>query len=155
ILDLRRREGFTAADVDRIDVTVDSITPTVLIHPHPSTGLEAKFSMQFCAAAAIGNGLGGIDAVDPASLADPRVQATLPLGTMRVDPALDSGAPPLTQARVSIALRDGRTVSQEANGARGYPDRPASEDELAAKFLACAKRTIDDGTARQALERLQ
>ena len=35
ILDLRRREGFTRRDVDRIDVTVDSITPTVLIHARP------------------------------------------------------------------------------------------------------------------------
>jgi 2-methylcitrate dehydratase PrpD len=155
ILDLRRREGFTASDVDRIDVTVDSITPTVLIHPHPSTGLEAKFSMQFCAAAAIVHGFVGIDTFEPASLADPRVQAILPRVTMRVDPALDSAAAPLTQARVSIALSDGRTVSQEANGARGYPDRPASDDELGAKFLACAKRTIDEGAARQALERLR
>src|SRR5438094_2790613 len=53
ILDLRRREGFDAKDVERIDVDVDSLTPTVLMYDRPATGLEAKFSLPFCAAAAV------------------------------------------------------------------------------------------------------
>jgi 2-methylcitrate dehydratase PrpD len=155
VLDLRRRHAVTTADVDRIDVTVDSITPTVLIHPRPATGLEAKFSMEYCVAAAIVRGVVGIDTFDAASLGDVEVQALLPRVTMRVDPGLDGVAPPLTQSRVTIVLRDGRTISQEANGARGYPDRPASADELGAKFLGCAKRTIAEDAADQALERLR
>jgi 2-methylcitrate dehydratase PrpD len=155
VLDLRRRHAVTTTDVDRIDVAVDSITPTVLIHPRPATGLEAKFSMEYCVAAAIVRGVVGIDTFDAASLGDAEVQALLPRVTMRVDPALDGVAPPLTQSRVAIVLRDGRTISQEANGARGYPDRPASADELGAKFLGCAKRTIAEDAAHQALERLR
>jgi 2-methylcitrate dehydratase PrpD len=155
VLDLRRRHAVTTADVDRIDVAVDSITPTVLIHSRPATGLEAKFSMEYCVAAAIVRGVVGIDTFDAASLGDPEVQALLPRVTMRVDPGLDGVAPPLTQSRVAIVLRDGRTISQEANGARGYPDRPASADELGAKFLGCAKRTIAEDAAHQALERLR
>ena len=53
LLDLRRREGFTAADVERIDIDVDSIVPTILIYDRPATGLEGKFSLPFCAAAAV------------------------------------------------------------------------------------------------------
>ena len=56
LLDLRRREGFTADDVEAIEVVVDSITPTVLIYDRPASGLEAKFSMPFCAAAAVARG---------------------------------------------------------------------------------------------------
>src|SRR5213079_55346 len=52
VLDLRREYAFTASDVARIDVDVDAITPTVLLYNRPSNGLEAKFSMPFCAAAA-------------------------------------------------------------------------------------------------------
>jgi 2-methylcitrate dehydratase PrpD len=155
VLDLRRRHAVNTADVDRIDVAVDSITPTVLIHSRPATGLEAKFSMEYCVAAAIVRGVVGIDTFDAASLGDPEVQALLPRVTMRVDPGLDGVAPPLTQSRVAIVLRDGRTISQEANGARGYPDRPASADELGAKFLGCAKRTIAEDAAHHALERLR
>src|SRR5262249_8155861 len=39
ILDLRREAGIAADDVDRVDIVVDSITPTVLIYERPATGL--------------------------------------------------------------------------------------------------------------------
>ena len=61
ILDLRRREGFGADDVERIDVDVDSIVPTILIYDRPASGLEGKFSLPFCAAAAVVYGRVGID----------------------------------------------------------------------------------------------
>src|SRR5262245_11857528 len=43
ILDLKRRHGFVADDVEAIDVDVDSMTPRLLTYPLPSTGLEGKF----------------------------------------------------------------------------------------------------------------
>ena len=67
ILDLRRREGFSAGDVERIDIDVDSIVPTILIYDRPATGLEGKFSLPFCAAAAVAFGRVGIDTFDAAS----------------------------------------------------------------------------------------
>ena len=75
--------------------------------------------------------------------------------SMTVDPSLGVEAPALTQSRVRIRLRDGRALNESANGARGYPDRPASDDELAQKFLSCATRAIAAAPARQALTLLQ
>ena len=133
LLDLQRRHGFTAEDVEAIDVEVDSMTPRLLIHERPSTGLEAKFSMPFCAAAALVFGHPGIDTFDVARIRDPRVQALLPRVTLRANPAFDDAAP-LSQAQVTVRLRDGRSLIGRADGARGYPGR-LSEDELTAKFL--------------------
>jgi 2-methylcitrate dehydratase PrpD len=155
VLELRRREGFGADDVDAIDVEVDSITPTVLIHDRPATGLEAKFSMPFCAAAAVVYGRVGIETFEADVLDAPPMKRLMPLVAMRVDPALDGSGPPLTQARVAIRLRGGRTVSREARGARGYPDQPATDDELAAKFIGCARRTIPEASAERALALLR
>jgi 2-methylcitrate dehydratase PrpD len=155
ILDLRARECFTAADVDRIDVDVDSITPTVLIYDRPASALEAKFSMPFCAAAAAVFGRVAVDTFDEPALADQRLAAMMARVAMRVEPSLDGSGPPLTQARVSVALRDGRMLRQDRHGARGYPGNPASEKELHAKFLSCATRALPDSRARQALEVLQ
>jgi 2-methylcitrate dehydratase PrpD len=138
LIDLRRRNRFTAEDVEAVEIGVDPIVPTILIHDRPSTGLEAKFSMPFCAAAAIVHGHVGIETFATASLQDDAVRAVQSRVTMRVDPTLDASAPALTQSRVTVRLRDGRTLTASANGARGYPDRPASDDELAAKFLSCA-----------------
>ena len=154
-IDLRQRERFTADDVDRIDIDVDSITPTVLIYDRPASGLEAKFSMPFCAASAVVDGRVGIDTFEAGRLDDPRIAAIMSRVTMRVDPSLDGTGPPLTQARIGIRLRDGRRVVQAANGARGYPERPPSDDELAAKFMACARRTISDASAERVLGMLR
>ena len=68
-----------------------------------------------------------------------------------MDAALDGQAPPLTQARIGVRLKDGRELSAVANGARGYPDRPASDEALAAKFLACAERRVSPECAARAI----
>jgi len=151
ILDLRRRDGFTADDVERIDIDVDAIVPTILIYDRPTTGLEGKFSLSFCAAAAVAFGRVGIDTFDATTVTNPQVTALMPRVAMRIDPALDRGAPPLTHARVHITLRDGRVLTREAQGARGYPEQPASDAELDAKFMACASRALTDAEAERAL----
>jgi 2-methylcitrate dehydratase PrpD len=155
ILDLRRRERFAAADVDRIDIAVDSITPTVLIYDRPLSELEAKFSMPFCAAAAVVFGGVGIDTFEPAAIRDPRVAEMMPRVSMHVDPTLDNVGPPLTEARVDIRLREGRIVAQAAHGAKGYPSQPASDAELDAKFLTCARRVLPAEPAARALVALR
>jgi hypothetical protein len=71
---------------------------------------------------------------------------------MCVDSTLDGQAPPLTQARVTVRLNDGRVLTADANGARGYPERPASDGELAAKFLSCAGVVLPPARAERALD---
>jgi len=140
LFDLQRREGFSAAGVEAIDVEVDSMTPRLLIHPSPTTGLEAKFSMPFCAAAALVYGRLDIGTFDVDQIRNAAVQALLPRVTLRANPAFDAAAP-LSQARVTVRLADGRTFTQAADGARGYPGR-LTDGELATKFTACAAGTM-------------
>ena len=134
---------------------VDAIVPTILIYDRPSTALEAKFSLPFCAAAAIVFGRVGIDTFDDEPRRDTRVRWLMERIAMRPDPEIGRGAPPLTRARVHVRLRDGRTFVEEARGARGYPDRPATAAELEAKFSACATRVLKAPQAQQALARLR
>jgi 2-methylcitrate dehydratase PrpD len=149
LLDLVRRHRIAADDIAAIAVEVDTMTPRLLIHDRPASGLEAKFSMPFCAAAAVVYGHPTVDTFDDAHIRDPRVQALMPKVSMRINPAFDAAAN-LSQARVSIQLTDGRSVSQHADGARGYPGR-LSDEELAAKFLGCAQRSLSEARAEAAL----
>jgi 2-methylcitrate dehydratase PrpD len=155
VLDLRTRHNLTADQVEAIEIQVDSITPTVLIYDRPKTALEAKFSMPFCVAAAAVYGQVDIDTFDLHRINDPRVQDVIRRVSMLVDPDLGKDAPTLTQATVTVRLRDGQIFGQIAHGARGYPDRPASREELDAKFRACATRAIPGKVADEALSRLQ
>lgn len=147
--DLRRRERLSADEVEAIEIDVDAMTPRLLIYDRPATGLEGKFSMPFCAAAALVDGDVGIGTFGPERMRAPAVQALMSKVTMRVDPAFDREAP-LSHTRVTVRLRGGRVVTASADGARGYPARPASDDELAAKFIACARRSLPPEAATRA-----
>ncbi len=151
LLDLQRRERFVADDVEAIDVRVDAIVPTILLYDRPASGLEAKFSMPFCAAAAIVDGRVGIDTFDAGKIADPAIAGLQARVKVTVDPTLGVSAPALTQSRVAVRLTNGRMLAASADGARGYPDRPASDAELDAKFLSCAARVLDDRDAHEVL----
>ena len=155
LLDLRRRHGITPEEVEAIEIGVDPIVPTILIHDRPSTGLEGKFSMPFCAAAAVVRGTIGIETFTPQCLRDSAVLDVQSRVSMHVDASLDPGAPPLTQARVTVRLRDGRALAAFAKGARGYPVQPASDDELAAKFASCAAAALPAAAVREALSALR
>ena len=154
LLDLKRRHGFTADDIEAIDVEVDSMTPRLLIYAQPASDLEAKFSMPFCAAAAVVFGHPTIDTFDLPRIRDERVQALMTRVTMRANPAFDAAGPPLSQARVSVRLRDGRTVADRADGARGYPGR-LSDEELSTKFLGCAGKSLAKEAAVRAYDALR
>ena len=155
ILELRRREQFGADDVERIEIEVDSITPTILIYERPTSGLEGKFSMPFCVAAAVAFGRVDLETFDAPTLSNTLVTGLMGRVVMRVDPSLDGIGEPLTQARASVRLKDGRAFTQPANGARGYPAQPATDAELQAKFLACARRTLPEESCAAALEMLR
>ncbi len=155
LLDLKRRERFAGDDVEGVEIGVDPIVPTILIYDRPSSGLEGKFSMPFCAAAALVHGQVGLETFEATHIADPAIVAMQARVTMRIDPTLDASAPPLTQAHVTVRLRDGRVLTARANGARGYHDRPASDDELAAKFMSCATQAMSESRAAAALAALR
>jgi 2-methylcitrate dehydratase PrpD len=149
LTEIVRRERFTPDQVAAIDVEVDSMTPRLLIHPNPSTGLEAKFSMPFCAAAAVVSGAPTVDTFDVARIRDPRVQQLMARVTLRGNAAFDA-AQPLSHARVTVRLRDGRVLAGQADGARGYPGR-LTDEELNTKFLGCAERSIGRSAAVETL----
>jgi 2-methylcitrate dehydratase PrpD len=106
--------------VAAIDVEVDSMTPKLLIHPDPASGLQAKFSMPFCAGAALVFGRVGIDTFESPALNDASVRRLLPRVTLRGNPAFDTFAP-LSQARVTVTLRDGRVLTRSADGCARLP----------------------------------
>jgi 2-methylcitrate dehydratase PrpD len=155
LLDVRRLEGVTADDIDHVEVTTDSVTPHVLIYDRPATALEAKFSLPFCVAAALVYGRIDVGTFDDHVVTDTRITSLLPRIRANVDTSLDTGGPPLTQAQVSLHLRDGRTIERTARGARGYPDRPATDVEIDAKFISCAERVLSPERALRAIDALR
>ncbi|MBI1847875.1 MAG: MmgE/PrpD family protein, partial [Candidatus Rokubacteria bacterium] len=137
LLDLRETHRLQAADVEAVEVGVNHVTPDVLAYPAPATPLQRKFSMQFCAAAALAEGR-----VDMSSFDDRApgrdVAALMPRVRMVVDGALPDRLEQHAWSRVSVRLRDGRVLASPPRGAKGHPDQPLSYEALRAKFMGCA-----------------
>ncbi|WP_137178181.1 MmgE/PrpD family protein [Roseomonas sp. AR75] len=141
LLALRAAHAPDPDAVDSIHCTMNALVPDILVHHRPETPAQAKFSMEYCLAAALLDGDCGIAQfkLDRVTRAD--VQALLRRVTTAVDPAIAyrNGVYPGT---VTIRLKDGRELVGRAEEAKGHPDFPLSLDELRTKFLDCATQTI-------------
>jgi 2-methylcitrate dehydratase PrpD len=151
VLDLRREHQLTAEKIEAVEVEVDSITPNLLIYDRPKTGLEGKFSMSFCVAAALSEGRVGLETFEDNYVRSSRIQELLLRVVQRVNPSLGKNAPALTQAIVTIRLAGGQVLRREANGARGYPEHPPSAEELRTKFRSCALMALPKESVEPAL----
>ena len=104
----------------------------------PANSEEAQYSIKFPVAAALARGRIGVEEVAGDGLRDP---ATLRLARMIEvveDDEANAAFPADRLARVSITLRDGRTLKSGMTRAVGDPDVPLSDAELTAKFNGLA-----------------
>jgi 2-methylcitrate dehydratase PrpD len=153
LIDLRSEHRLAPGDVAAVQVGVNEVVPDVLAHTRPTTALERKFSMQFCAAAALAEGRVDFGSFTDGEVANREVRELMARVAMVVDPGLPQGVEQQAWTRVTVRLRDGRTLSTPARGARGHPDTPLSDAALREKFLGCARTVLSpdeaDGVAEQ------
>jgi 2-methylcitrate dehydratase PrpD len=157
VLDLRAEHGLTDPDqVEAVRVTVPAGGVSPLIHDRPTTGLEAKFSMQYVLAAALLDGRVGLEAFEDPAVRRPEVQALLPRVTVHEEPSVAGGANPIEEGHVDVELRlrAGTTLTRRVVQPRGSPGDPLRPDDLAAKFLDCADAALEPDQAEVALARL-
>jgi len=147
LLALRARHGLAADQVAEVSVGVNHVVPDVLRHASPTSGLERKFSMQFCAAAALATGRVDLGSFGDGPVTDTGTRELMGRVRMVVDPKLPDGLNEHAWTRVSVRLRDGRTLDSAPRGASGHPDQPLTDAQLRDKFLACAIPLIGAGEA--------
>ncbi|HET7343207.1 MAG TPA: MmgE/PrpD family protein, partial [Methylomirabilota bacterium] len=104
LLALRDAHRLTAEQVADVEVGVNRVVPDVLRHERPATGLERKFSMQFCAAAALAAGRVEIASFEDGPL-DPATRELMGRVRMVVDPQLPDGLEQHAWTRVAVRLR--------------------------------------------------
>ncbi len=154
LIDLRAEHRLRPRDIVAVQVGVNRVVPDVLAHPRPTTALERKFSMQFCAAAALVEGRVDFGSFVDGEVANPEMRELMGRIAMVVDAGLPEGVEQHAWSHVTVQLRDGHTLSREARGARGHPDTPLSDAELREKFLACATAVLSTDEAEGVAEQL-
>ena len=135
---LIRMHGIKPAQVERVEVGTNRNMPNALIHHQPKTGLEAKFSMEFCMAVLLLYGKAGL-----AEFADevpnrPEVREMIARVHFGVHPEAEAAGYNKMTTILEIRLKDGKSITGRADFARGSPANPMTFEEVAAKFHDCA-----------------
>ena len=156
-LELRRTHNITPEQVAEVTVGVSAAVPRILIHSNPRSGLEAKFSGEFSAAAALCEGRVGIATFRDDKTDDPAITGLMKRVRMVVDPAIPGDLERHMWTRVTVRLRDGREVAIAPRPVPGHPGLPLSMDQLREKFRDCARVVLPEDrveSVRQMVEGL-
>jgi 2-methylcitrate dehydratase PrpD len=137
-LELRRAQGIRPEEVAEITVGVAAGVPRILIHSRPRTGLEAKFSAEFVAAAALSEGRVGIATFQDERAQDPAIRRLMERVRVVVDPEIPTDLERHMWTRFTVRLKDGRSASIDPRPVPGHPENPLSLETLREKFKECA-----------------
>ena len=139
VLRLIRENNILPAQVDKVDVGGNHSMTTTLYHHQPATGLEGKFSMEFCVAILLLERKAGLSQFADTVVRRPDVQAMVKRVNFYVDPEAEAAGFDKMTSIVKIHLKDGKVLSGRAEFAKGSPANPMSYDEVADKFRGCAE----------------
>jgi 2-methylcitrate dehydratase PrpD len=135
---LIQANAIRAADVERVEVGANRNMESTLLHHHPKTGLQAKFSMEFCMAILLLDGKADQTKYTDKVVNRDDVHKMIERVHFYVDPEAEKAGYDKMTTILKIALKDGRTISGRADFGKGSPTNPMSYDEVADKFLGCA-----------------
>ena len=136
---LIRRYDIKPAEVEKVDVGANRKMVTTLLHHRPATGLQAKFSMEFCMAILLLERKAGLVEFTDAVVQRRDVQEMIGRVNYYVDPEADRAGFDKMTSILRIHMKDGRVLSGRAEFAKGSPADPMTYDEVADKFRGCAE----------------
>jgi 2-methylcitrate dehydratase PrpD len=149
VRDLMAEHGFTGPDVARI---VIEGSPKLASHHNnrePGEIMHAQYSVPFCVALALYRDPEDPKSMDESALKDTNIlRACRDIVELREDPKVRD----VSNARVTVTLRDGREFHRDAKTFKGRPNSPLSRAELRRKFIFSMGG--DEGAAAKLFDRL-
>jgi 2-methylcitrate dehydratase PrpD len=142
-LALKREHGFAADEI--ASIAIESFGEAVDLGSQclaPSASDEAQYSLPYPVAAALVHGNVGARELDAAGRDAPVDRLLSVMKLVEVD-EFSQRFPAERWARVRIGLRDGRTLLSTPAQARGGPEIPLTDDEIAAKFHTLTDPVLD------------
>jgi len=133
VLNLLESHSLRADDVENLTVHTGGRGHSGSL---PASGLDGKFSIEYCAAAALLDGKVGIETFTDDRRFSPDMEETL--GKIQVEPSNQDSA----DVKVTALLKDGRSAEAECRGFRGSARNPMSREERMDKVIDCVGRVL-------------
>jgi len=151
---LRERHGIDPAAIEDVECRVHPSRVLYLDRPNATEGLDAKFSIQYCVAAALLEGRVRLNDFTAESVARPAARALMKRVRIVGDGSLAAFGSVTT-----VCMKDGRRFTDASPAPKGAPELPLTEDDLRRKFVDCAtamlgaQRATEAGTALMDIDR--
>jgi 2-methylcitrate dehydratase len=156
VMALRRKHDLAAADVASVRLetfqTGYDIAGGGVFGPkdHPTTKEQGDYNLKYLIAAALLDGQVGPAQLEESRINAPDAQALLARVSVEATPEFTNAYPDRLGCRVTIQLKDGRSVSRTQDGFEGGIDRPFTWERTAEKFHWLAE-PYADAELRQAI----
>lgn len=150
---IKKEHGVNATDIVEAELGVSPFDKQILIHHHPRTGLEGKFSLEYCVARALLSGEVRLKHLTDEAVAEPQVRSLIkkmkweekyPMPVMGT-------AEGFGHKSISVKLRDGREYCKEVIIAKGMPLNPLTPDEFNSKYRDCASTVLSKEDVEKSL----
>jgi 2-methylcitrate dehydratase PrpD len=156
MLALREQHGFKSGDIASMALGIPKIIQGRLTNPHPVDLQAAQMCLPFSVALAAKIALapGGITTLGvpdfEAGLKDKSLHDIEERTTIALDDEVEAASNELsTAARVSVVLRDGRTLSMLVPAPKGSPSQPFTGAEHEARFTQELAGRVGDKTCAE------
>lgn len=139
ILGLIEQYDIKAEDVESVECGIFYRLPSQLIHSNPKTGLEGKFSLEFCIALALQERKVSLGHFTDSKVREPGIQKLIKKITKEVTDEAGGKGTELPTAILTVRMKNGTTYPCRVRTRKGSPRSPLSAQEVMNKFLECAQ----------------
>ncbi len=136
ILSLVAQNDIHPEDVQSVECHLRPKYSELLMYHDPTTGLEAKFSMEYWMARAILDRKLGLSQLTDEKARDPKSRELVKRVKLVPDPEMEY---PSSKVKIIIRMMDGRSLETIYFPPKGTPENPMTEAELVDKYRECAK----------------
>ncbi len=128
---------YHPAEVDRAEGHIHELADQILIHRHPQTGLEAKFSMEACLALSLVDRKINMKSFTDDKIGSKEVKEMMARVKRHILPGNQKGPQEFGPARVRVVLKGGKVLEALVEKAKGNPENPMSPREIQEKYMNC------------------
>lgn len=128
-------------DIERIEFATYRFA-AVMNNPQPSNYFASKYSLPHAAAVMVVRGDTRHRAIDDSALGDAAIAALRARVKVSEDPAMSARVPQFKPAKVTLTLKDGRSVTHAVDSHHGDFHRPYADAVLREKFRDLASEVL-------------
>jgi len=148
-LALREESGFDPKQITKVDIRFPRFD--YVNRPHPKTGLDGKFSVQYATAIALLDGEISVDSFDDKRRFASDAIDLLARTHLEFDDAIPKDFDRM-HCVVTVTMNDGRVLEKKIEKLTGWVGYPLSAKQRMQKFNACARRVLADDKAARVVE---